>query len=625
MKTISIALLLCASWACAEAGSDAPRLLTATERRGRVSRVSGDLEKTLNSFLQHIQKPNATPSIRDLPNAALALLYLNRDPREAEKLIDMAFDQQDMDPKSAGYGSVPWQIGHPEIRDENAIDFANQAIGPILIHYGDRLSPEFKNRLLPHIKASFASMLRRNLKVSYTNIWLMRATNMVLMGQAIGDAQAESQGYRELDQWIDYTRANGIHEFDSNTYYFVDLDSLNAGYLYAARPEGKAKFKAALDYFWTDIAADYFAPNGTLSGPMSRNYSFLSSSGGVDLYLYTQGFRQSDDIPRPDFEKTFLLETAGEKGYHPDAGIIALANQPVRVVRSRWDAAPGHDRYAYFTPDYCIGSATNDYGAQDKLISVELAGPKLPVVAVVPDVFDSPYGSVKTLDHSGHSKPTHLPYRPVCVQEKQCLLALLDVDASKAPATSTLATNILLPATADRLIAAGKTIDAQSPFEQSVSLESVIGFRCGAAGVAIRVFHVDGCDGSEPLAELKADAAGLKEHTIRYAAYHYHGDSRRIESKHIFVGLLIIADRCEDDRQLDELIARATRAKIAQNQSAKRWDVIVEDGDLKLEASRSMTDGKMLKREVNGQPFEAKPLEVNGADLAGPIWQRFSN
>ena len=45
-----------------------------------------------------------------------------------------------MDPASPGYGTVPWQQGHPEIKDPNAIEFTMQPVGVILLRHGGKLS-----------------------------------------------------------------------------------------------------------------------------------------------------------------------------------------------------------------------------------------------------------------------------------------------------------------------------------------------------------------------------------------------------------------------------------------------------------------------------------------------------
>jgi len=602
-----------------------PHVPSAAERNAHAAELAAAMQPFFDQFVNRVEQPDATPSIRDLPNAALAVLLLGEDPHQAEKLLDLCFAQQDMDPNSRTYGSVPWQIGHPDIHDENAIDFSNQAVGPILIHYGDKLSPEFKQRLIPHMKASFASMLRRKLPVSYTNIWLMRTVNMILMGQAIHDSAAEDEGYRELDQWIDYTRQAGIHEFDSPTYYLVDLNSLNLGYLYVSRPGAREKFKVILDYFWTDIAANCFVPNGVLSGPSSRNYSFLSSSAGMDLYLYFEGLRASILVAKPNFENIFVLETAAEQAYHPGRDLIALASEPERVVESRWDLTPDRNRYHYLTPDFAIGSASGDYGAQDKLITVELTdGDKIPVITIIPDVFDSPYGTVKSLDRSGHSKPTHLPLHATCVQEKGALLALMDVDASKAPQTDSLATNILLPARAQRITLDDQPLSTKKLFETAAAKNCVIGVQNGKAGIAIRIFHADPVEGAELQTLLKLDADGMKNHAARYVAYQYRGRAKRLADKHVGFGILILARKCESSEALSALVREAREAKIQDTRARDLWSVRADVEGRSLFISRDVKKNQLVSREVDGKQENPATLSLNAKDLAGEIWRRLA-
>ena len=154
----------------------------------------------------------------------------------------------------------------------------------------------------------------------------------------------------------------GIHEFDSPTYYAVDLNSLGLGYLDAKRPEARARFKAVLDYFWSDMALNCF--QGHLAGPHSRTYDFLHNTRGIDVYLYAEGLRREPLTEKLDLEMTYLAVTLTEKGYHPDAGILALASLPDRVIRQRWDSQAGADRYHYVTKDFAIGSTSGNYGPQ---------------------------------------------------------------------------------------------------------------------------------------------------------------------------------------------------------------------------------------------------------------------
>ena len=594
--------------------------LTPAERQRRLDEIRAGLARTARDLDRQLGQPGVVPTLRNLPNAALFKLVAGDDPKAAEALLRRAFAAQDMDPQSDGYGSLPWLIGNAEIKDENAVEFGTQAVGPILLEYGDRLSPEFRKELEPHVRAAFAALRRRTFRQpSYTNIFLMKAVNLILLGEAVGDEKAADDGYAEIDRWLAYTREAGIHEFDSTTYYGVDLNSLGLGYLYARREGARARFKAILDYLWSDIAANTF--QGHLAGPQSRTYDFLGNTGGLDYYLYAEGLRDSAPAGKPDLEKTYLLVNLTERGYHPDERVLVLAGLAERVVRQRWDTQPGADRYHYVTPDYAIGSSSGNYGPQDRLLAVALAsGKDLPVISMMPDVFDEPYGKHKTKDRSGHDKPTHLPLNATAVQDSGAVLALLDLDAAKAAETASLATNVLLPARADALVLDGNSVSAGAPFAMPARADGVVGVREGKAGVAVRVFRADGCAGQEPTLVLQADQVGLEGGAARLTAYHYRGPERKLEDAHVRVGLLFLAGRCEGEKEFADLLERARRARITDADERGTWTVKAELGDLTLEARRDLRKGRIVSRRVNGHEVEASCLAVNGDDLAAAIW-----
>jgi len=620
--------LLCAAATAGAAApaTTAPAPLPPVMRAQRVTEIRQGIATAIAGFWRAVQR--GQPSIRDLPNAALTILVNGGAPAEAQKALRLAFSFQDMDEKSAHYGSVPWQAGHPEIVDLNADEFTSQALGPIWLHYGTQLGDGFKQEMRPHLQAFLAAMARRQMRdPSYTNIFLMRAVNTILLGEILGDTAAADRGYGWLDDWIAYTQRCGIHEFSSPTYYCTDLNSLTMGYAYAARPGARAKFKTILDYFWTDIAANYMPQRGCIAGPNSRNYSFLESYSGVDLYLYLHGFRNTLNIPRPDVEKIYSVEPEPANTYQPGPAIYQLANEPQRIIRSRWDTDPSRDRYSFLTPGFEIGCANGDYGAQDKLLTVELASakPHFPVIAVIPDVFDAPYGQTRTPDHSGHMKPTHLKLHPAVVQDKGVLLALLDLNPAetKAPIAS-LATNILLPAQADALLLDGHPVAKDGSLGPGLNTPAqancVVAVREGGSGVAIRIFHADTCAGQELHSAVKTDEAGIKVGAARLAIYHYQGTPVLLPDTHVHVGLLLLAEPCADDAALAALSAKAQAAAITDHTDKAAWSVTAQVGPTTLAAATSLSKNKPPPRQVNGLEVQAGILNVNGVDWAAKLW-----
>jgi hypothetical protein len=585
------------------------------EREARFVEVRDGVQRTVKELDEKLKGSDAAPIIRDLPNAALAKLLLDHNINEAEELVQRALALQNMDSKSPKFGSIPWQVGHPEIVDDNSVEFSVQALGPIWYLYGDRLSNQFKEEMLPHIRAAFAAIRRHNVPVGYTNMFLMKAVNLILLGEAVQDPTASSEGYAQFDQWLGYTRLNGIHEFDSPTYYGINLNSLFLGYRFCAREDVKAKFKAALDYFWTDIAANLFPARGALAGSHSRDYDFLRGGGSIDVYLFIEGLRRDLNTDRLDLEKAFILLNDGEHGYRPSAKILSIAHKMDRVVLQKWDAGPDRDKTTYITDGFAMGSANGNYGAQDKPISIQLKSDKdLPDISIVPDTTDQPYGKVRIKGSDGHMKPVHQPLHPTIVQEKGALLVLLDLDPSKAGMVESLATNILLPAKVDRLTLDGKVCPSDEEFSQAAHKDSVVGVREGNTGVAIRVFKLDGCAGKEALAALKADKNGLKYGAARLAVYHHRGAPTALKDVHIRVGFLILVEPCADEAAFKDLLKRVGAARIEEKGAKGSWDVAACIGDLTLEAGRDLDHRATLYRRVNGQDVKSPMFSINGED-----------
>jgi len=546
--------------------------------RARVDAIADRMRAQIVKFDARMAK-DPTPTMRDVTNCALAKLTLNGDAGGAEGLLRFFFEQQDMDAASASYGDVHWQVGHPEIKDANAIEFTAQPLGPLVIRYGDKLTPTVREELVRHAQAALAALRRHNVKVSYTNIYLMTTVSLILIGEAVKDESAASLGYAQLREWVDYT---------------VDLNSLMMGYLYAARKGAHEQFREVLDYLWTDIAANTFPARSDLAGPHSRDYDFLMGDGGLLLQLALDGLRPMY-TPALDFEKVYMLESALHGGYEAPGKIRALAQLPRRVVSGKTMEDADRDRYNFLTPDFAIGSTTGDHSPQDKLINIEMATSKegFPAITVVPDTFDEPYGKSKRLDKSGHSKPVHLPLHPTTVQQEGTLLALLDLDLSKETAES-VATNLILPAEADEIRFAGERATIKAGLDREAGPGVVTGIREGNAGIAIRVFTSG--------VRLKAEAAGLQYHAARLAINH--GE----RPKHARVGILILADRCADESAFAALLKRAAAVKVSDESDGHMWRVAAGT----LAAVRDLDHRKPLARSVNGKAFATAALEVNG-------------
>lgn len=191
--------------------------------------------------------------------------------------------------------------------------------------------------------------------VSYTNIYLMKTVNIMLIGKALSDTAWMNLGKQMLDTMVAYTSKAGIHEFDSPTYYATDLESLYIGYALSNDLATRQKLKILLDTFWNDIAANTMQ-TGKLCGAFSRDYDFLFGTGGLMYYQYVEGLRDLTIAPLVNDEMVLLLAGGySDSGYIPDQSVLAANTIPERIVLSRFDTASRNDRYSYISPYFSLG------------------------------------------------------------------------------------------------------------------------------------------------------------------------------------------------------------------------------------------------------------------------------
>ena len=584
----------------------------------RLAVIGTRVEAGCRSVEAGLSQPNPQPSVRQLTSAALGWLELDQPAARAERLVRHAFGLQDMNPASPGYGTVPWQQGHPEIRDPNAIEFTMQPVSVILLRHGGRLSESFRQDAPPHVRAALAAIRRHAVPLKYSNIYLMKLANLLLLGQAMSDGAAVAEGKANFETWLAFARTNGVAEYESPTYSPIQADCLALAHDLTGDVALKARLKTVLDFYWADFAANYFAGRQTMTGPASRNYNqgFVFSDANIEYRYYLAGLRAK---PPAD---TFLSDAvrawtvARMTGSRPAAEILALADLPERVVKSKFGSGPGQDRYVWITPDFSLGSAGAYYGPQDRRICAELASEKrLPLISFVVDALDAPFGLARSTDRGGHNKPHHLPHLLATAQEKGFLLALMDLSpALQSGEFTNLASNILLPARAEQLVLNGKTVATPQPFQIAADAHAVAGVREGKAAVAIRLFAADGAAGQTPACKLEFD--GNESGAGRLAVHHYRGPAQRLAEKSVRCAFIMLAARCETEAEFAAFLKRAAQVELVEATQDGVWQVKAKSGAVELEAGLDLTRKQIALRRVNGRTPQADILSVNGRDLA---------
>ena len=139
--------------------------------------------------------------------------------------------------------------------------------------------------------------LNHQVDVSYTNVFLAKVCNLVLIGQGPKDGSGNvlvtpdsdvlDTGRTLLIQWDSTVRMYGIHEFLTATYTGLDLEMLGNVQLFAIDPGIATMAQQAYKEEWVDMYVNWYNQDQRLGGTHSRTYEFLTDEDRkTDRFLY---------------------------------------------------------------------------------------------------------------------------------------------------------------------------------------------------------------------------------------------------------------------------------------------------------------------------------------------------
>ncbi len=252
--------------------------------------MAGSLAAHEEGFWRSCAKPSDSVTSRQLFAYALVLCEARQHPDRLDQLFALAEQMQDRDPQSRGYGNFWWAMRDKKVMDYNAVDFSMRGGALLWLKHRDFIPAPARQRLEKLLEFSIQGCLRHKVQPAYSNIAIMNAGDLILLGEAMGRPEVAAEGYARLDQVFRYTQAAGIHEFDSPTYTGVDLDGLGMIEAFCRRDAGRIQARSLLELFWTDIALNWFPPAQKLAGAHSRTYDFLHGLGELDRQLALNGW-----------------------------------------------------------------------------------------------------------------------------------------------------------------------------------------------------------------------------------------------------------------------------------------------------------------------------------------------
>ncbi len=441
------------------------------------------------------QKPSDSLSSRDLFAYALDLCEAREYPERLGRLFELAAQMQDRDPKSRGFGNFWWSRRDGKVMDYNAVDFCMRGGALLWLQERDRISAPAQQQLKVLLDFAVQGCLRHKVDPSYSNIAIMNAGDLILLGEVLGKPEAANEGYARLDRVYHYTQTAGIHEFDSPTYTGVDLDGLDMIEALCQRDSGRSQARALLDLFWTDIALNWFPPAQKLAGANSRTYDFPHGLGDLDRQLCLNGWLPTP--PPGELDVVFSLQA----GWHPPQNLHQLSDRFPRLVRASWGNDWWQSRTHYLLPDITLSCTASSYGGRmDMPLTVDLPGDRKSTRCYfVADGRDDPYGQ-KRIPAGAHQKAFHLNPFWTAAQRNGDVLGLVVYRGPDLPTNATtLVSDFVMPMDVDSFWIGDRQISLvkDQTFHEPVSPGQVVGFRKNNAVLGIRVPWSRTLDGQE--------------------------------------------------------------------------------------------------------------------------------
>lgn len=367
------------------------------------------------------------------------------DAARIQRALEIVRERQDRDPASKTYGNIRWYLDDTRVVDRNGVEFVVRHAALLWLLYRERLTPAQRAPLEEMLRLARTGITQHVVPVSYTNIFLMKAWNLIALGEGLEDAALATEGRRMLRDWLDYTARHGITEYLSPTYYAVDLECLALIHNLTRDDETRALAQRGLDAVWSDLALHWHAPAGRLGGVHSRDYNRLYNTGDINLLAARAGWpsaREARVEPGPYAHYAWQA---------PSARVEALRRMPLpRMIGTRWGEAAHARHWHYLAADFSLASSEANYHNMDTApLAVNLGeGAEAPVITYTLDGRSDYYGLTRYMESgSGHLKSLHLRPFLASVQRGPEVLFLAQGGLENA-FHHTLESTLILPADA---------------------------------------------------------------------------------------------------------------------------------------------------------------------------------
>lgn len=290
--------------------------------------------------------------------------------------IDLVKTRVITDSTKPSFGNMYWgwtETGG-DVGDGNNVEFCVQYGILIKLLFDDQLSTASRTSLDELFAMTLKGVRRQPVRISYTNIYLMRCWNFIALGQAYNNPTVIEEGRKAFDIWLKHVANYGNREYDSPTYSGVDIESLLLMVKFAKDADIHQKASDALDFFLIDIASHYNSLGGFLAGAHSRDYNRVF---GRDLLeeKYINPLLGRENKNNQLFNQ-ICYSILAEKGLSKYQR--AIMDKPNRFIEQRWDSLPHTFTTDYHGKKFSIASSSQYYSPDDKSFVMYLNSKRIP-------------------------------------------------------------------------------------------------------------------------------------------------------------------------------------------------------------------------------------------------------
>ena len=570
--------------------------------------------KSLNDMFARIQKADDRLGARDLMKYILEGAVAGHRQENIGKAIRTLREQQELREGNPTFGNFRWYRGQPEVKDRNAVQFVCQNAMALALGHPGRLNADNEAAFRTMMKDAAVGAQNQKVVPSYTNIFLMKASNLVLLGQYLNQPELSDKGRANLKEWFEYTKLNGVTEYNSTTYTGVDMDCAIQLIRLSRAPRDQEFGRAILQMLWTEVAANWFEPAQRLGGSHSRDYNYLLGIGSLDAQLASNGW-----LPpaKPD---VLAAESASREWKAPKEWTDPIRATLPRAVIQRWGQELGQTATNWVTKNYCIGTCGASKAYDDKVFAMQFSDDRrTPMVYYVMDGRNDPYGVSKEPDSNGHSKTLHL--RPtlgsVQNQDRVLLMAADDTERPKhlrpVPELRGLWSHWVFPSDATVCYADGSTTPTGP-----VPADKAVFIRKNGVVLGLHILEARKAWSNGTRLAVKLVRDGDPHKAARLTVEHGTG-------AHPGQGLVAFAAEtalAPDDASFAQFARQFSAQTRRFTYAANIAEVRIGDEEHAMTVALELAKGKILKLE-GAAPFPAdQALSINGHDLWRPMVEK---